>query len=84
MKKIQSQRLDACYCNTDDTRARPSSKIQEKYKIETVQVTNIHEYVRIYAAKPINSFGRMFSARYILDQRPEKYLGCNKYNRVHT
>ena len=24
MKKIQSLRLEACYCNTDDTKARPS------------------------------------------------------------
>ena len=25
------QRLEACYCNTDDTRARPSSEIHAKY-----------------------------------------------------
>ena len=48
MEKIQPQGLEACYCNTDDTRARLSSEIQAKYLIETVQVTNVNEYVRIY------------------------------------
>ena len=27
MKKLQSPRLEACYCNTDDTRVRPSPEI---------------------------------------------------------
>ena len=48
MEKIQSQGLEACYCNTDDTGAGLSSEIQAKYLIETVQVTNVNEYVRIY------------------------------------
>ena len=26
-----SKRLEGCYCNTDDTRARPSLEIQTKY-----------------------------------------------------
>ena len=70
---IQPQRLESCYCNTDDTRARPSTEIQAKHYDETVQVTNVNEYVRIYATKPRNSFEREFYVRYILDQRTEKY-----------
>ena len=31
---VTSQGLEACYCNTADTRARPSSEIQAKYRIE--------------------------------------------------
>ena len=30
-------------------------------EIQTVQFTNINEYVRIYSAKPRNSFGGMLS-----------------------
>ena len=42
MKKIQSPRLEACYCNIDDTRARPSpepTSIQANCSIKAVQVT---------------------------------------------
>ena len=33
-----------------------------------MQVTTVNKYVRIYAAKPRNSFGRIFEVRYILDK----------------
>ena len=63
LKKMQQQRPETCYCNTCDTRARPSSEIQAKYQIETAQVTDVDKYVRtvrINAAKPRSSFGRKF------------------------
>ena len=41
-----------------------------------MHVNNVNKYVRIYAAKPRNSYERMFEVRYILDQRTEKYCGC--------
>ena len=41
MKKIQSLRLEAFYCNADDTRVRRSPEIQANYQIKTVQVTNV-------------------------------------------
>ena len=59
MKKIQPQRPETCYCNTDGIRARPNSEIQTKYQIETAQVNDINEYVRINAAKLRSSFIRM-------------------------
>ena len=70
MKKIQPQRLEACYCNTDDTRTRPSSEIHAKYYTETAQVSNINKYVRIDAAEPRKSSGRSFFTlcrKYILN-----------------
>ena len=48
MKKIQPQRLESCYCNTDDTRARPSSEIQAKHYVETVQVTGMLKNMSAY------------------------------------
>ena len=60
MKKIQPDRPQACSCNKDYTTTRPSPKIQAKYYIETAQVTNINEYVCIYAAKTRNSCGEIF------------------------
>ena len=38
-----------------------------------MQVTNVNEYVRIYAAKPRNSFGRMFEVRYIIYFRSKNW-----------